>query len=70
MSKTSKISIKIGILTAIAASIATPALAQTPYGALYDAYPTPGGPYSYSDLPAAAGGGSLGYNYKVRHDDW
>jgi hypothetical protein len=75
MSKMSKITIgieigiTIGILAAVATSIATPALAQTPhYGGYYDAYPNPGLPYGYSNLPAATGGGSLGYNYEVLHD--
>lgn len=63
---------KIAILAAIATSIAAPALAQTPfYDAYYSSsYQRPGAPYSYSNLPAATGGGSLGYNYQVLHDDW
>jgi hypothetical protein len=71
MSKTSK----LAIVAAIAASIATPALAQIadpPYAPpLYNYYPalSIGGPTPYSNFPAATGGGSYGYNVGVLRDD-
>jgi hypothetical protein len=63
------------MVAAIAASIATPALAQIadpPYAPpLYDHYPTPGIGVAapYANLPAATGGGSYGYNDRVLRDN-
>lgn len=65
----SKVS-KLVFVAAIAASAATPALAQTPGEGFYN-YSAPGPAWSYySDHPAATGGGSWGYNEQVRKDDW
>jgi hypothetical protein len=71
---------RLAIVIAIAASIATPALAQIadpPYAPpLYNYYAAPGigvspgigDPTPYSNLPAATGGGSYGYNVGVLRD--
>jgi hypothetical protein len=63
---------KLTIIAAIAASIATPALAaDPPYArALYDYFPASdiGVATPYSNLPAATGGGSYGYNVGVLRD--
>lgn len=71
---------KLAIVAAIAASIATPVFAQiadTPYAPpLYNYYPAPGIGVApsigfappYSNLPAATGGGSYGYNVGVLRD--
>jgi len=70
MSKTSK----LAIVAAIAASIATPALAQVvdPRYAppLYDYDPAPGfiAASPFSNFPAATGGGSYGYNEGLLRD--
>ena len=63
---------KLGIIAAIAASMTAPALAQTPYGGYYNSYHGPAWAYDpyYSNLPAATGGGSFGYNEQVMKDNW
>lgn len=66
---------KLAMVAAIAASSATPALAQMadpPYAPpLYNYYPAPGigGAAPYSNFPEATGGGSYGYNVGVLRDD-
>jgi hypothetical protein len=71
---------RLAIVVPIAASFATPALAQiadSPYAPpLYNYYPAPGIGVAagigvvapYSNFPAATGGGSYGYNVGVLRD--
>lgn len=63
---------KLGITAAIAASMAAPALAQTPYGGFYNSYPNSAWAYDsyYSNHPAATGGGSVGYNENSMANSW
>lgn len=66
------IKVTIALAAAIVLSSTIVAVAQVPPG-YYDydpaySYRNPGGPPSPSDFPAAAGGGSVGYNQYLRHD--
>jgi hypothetical protein len=70
------IKVTIALAAAIVLSSAVVASAQAPY---YDydpgfvgggAYRNLAAPPSILNYPAAAGGGSIGYNENLRHDDW
>lgn len=66
------IKVTIALAAAIVLSSTVMAAAQVPPG-YYDYDPaytsrSPGAPPSLSDFPAAAGGGSVGYNQSLRHD--
>ena len=66
------IKVTVALAAAIVLSSTVMAAAQVPPG-YYDydpaySYRSPGAPPSPSDFPAAAGGGSPGYNQSIRQD--
>lgn len=58
------------VAAAIVLSSTVMAAAQTPYYHGGSDFRSIGDPPSVSDFPAAAGGGSVGYNENLKRDDW
>jgi hypothetical protein len=66
--------VTIALAGAIVLGSTIAAAAQVPYG-YYDTvgggtFRSLGDPPSPSDFPAAAGGGSVGYNVNLKRDEW